>query len=150
TVMPGAIEAVAALERLPASAIGIGTGNVRRGAEIKLHRCGLDARLTFGGFGCDARAREDLLRVGFERGASRLRARVEDCALVVIGDTPLDVGAARAVGAMSIAVCTGGHTKAELAESGASVVLADLSDESVLVASIGALMRSAEREGRIR
>ena len=73
------------------SAIGLGTGNVRRGAYAKLARGALDDAFAFGGFGCDAEDRTELLRVGAQRGAAALGAPLEDCRVVVIGDTPKDV-----------------------------------------------------------
>jgi phosphoglycolate phosphatase-like HAD superfamily hydrolase len=138
TVMPGVMEIVTALEAAPAVALGIGTGNVRRGAELKLARCGLDRRLGFGGFGCDAVERADLLRRGFERGASRLGVGYDDCERLVVGDTPLDVHAAKAVGARTVAVCTGGHTPSDLRGAGAEVVLEDLAVAGAFEAVLGA------------
>ncbi len=131
-VMPGVVDFVTALERLPRAALGLGTGNVRRGAQIKLRRCGLDTRLSFGGFGCDARERAELLRLGFERGAERLGVAAAECVRVVVGDTPLDVRAADAVDAISLAVCTGGHAEDELRAAGATVVVEDLTEGAAL------------------
>ena len=51
----------------------------------------------------------------------------------VIGDTPLDVKCARAIGARVVAVATGQHTVAQLAESDPDLVLADLSDTRMLI-----------------
>jgi phosphoglycolate phosphatase-like HAD superfamily hydrolase len=134
TVMPGVMELVTALEAFAGVALGLGTGNVRRGAELKLAPCGLDRRLGFGGFGCDAVDRADLLRVGFERGAARLGLAYEACERLVVGDTPLDVHAAKAVGARTVAVCTGGHAAEALREAGAEVVVEDLAAGGVLEA----------------
>jgi phosphoglycolate phosphatase len=113
----------AAIDRAETSghAVGIGTGNVRSGATIKLRRAGLDARFPFGGFGCDAPDRPGLLRAGARRGAERLGVAIERCRVVVIGDTPDDVSAARAIGAEVIGVTTGSFAAAAL--EGADVVV---------------------------
>ena len=46
----------------------------------------------------------------------------------MIGDTPLDVSCARAVGANAVAVATGWHALEELAACDPDHVFADLSD----------------------
>ena len=46
--------------------------------------------------------------------------------LIVVGDTPLDVDAAKAVGAISLAVASGSYSVDELRRSGADFVLASL------------------------
>lgn len=108
----------AALDAAEASdgvAVGLGTGNVERGAGIKLGRVGLSDRFAFGGFGSDAEAREALLAVGARCGAKRLGVAVARCRVVVVGDTPRDITAARAIGAEAFAVATGTVPAAALA-----------------------------------
>jgi phosphoglycolate phosphatase-like HAD superfamily hydrolase len=128
----GIVEALDALERLGQVAIGLGTGNVERGARIKLGPVGLDARFAFGGFGSDAEDRAELLRIGAERGATRLDRALAECRVVVIGDTPRDVEAARAIGARSIAVATGPFSVENLRASGADATFDDLSAPGAL------------------
>lgn len=99
-------------------AVGLGTGNLEAGARIKLARVGLDGRFAFGGYGSDAEDRAQLLRVGAERGAARLGRAVDECRVVVIGDTPKDIEAARAISAEVIAVATGPYSVAELSACG--------------------------------
>jgi phosphoglycolate phosphatase-like HAD superfamily hydrolase len=113
-------------------AIGLGTGNVRRGARIKLDRSGLFPRFSFGGFGCDHEDRAELIRVGALRGAERLGCAPRACRVVVIGDTPKDVAAALAIGAESLAVATGRYDVAALAASGATAAFARLDEPGAL------------------
>src|SRR5262249_35798153 len=103
---------------------------VREGAKIKLGRARLFERFAFGGFGCDAEDRAELLAVGAARGAARKGARMEECRLVVIGDTPRDIAAAKAIGAESIAVATGPFSPTELAECAPTALLKSLADPS--------------------
>jgi phosphoglycolate phosphatase-like HAD superfamily hydrolase len=57
---------------------------------------------------------------------------------VLVGDTPLDVAAALEGGARAVGVATGPYDTQDLRESGAHVVLADLTDlDSVLEAVLG-------------
>lgn len=116
-VHPGMREAVAEALAREGFAVGLGTGNVERGARIKLSRVGLADAFAFGGFGCDAEDRGELIRIGAERGAARLGVARAACRVVVIGDTERDVAAARAVGAEAFAVATGTIGRKDLAAS---------------------------------
>ncbi len=105
------------------------TGNVERGARIKLSAVGLWDRFAFGAFGDEAPRREDLGPVALEKARRLGHAfRGPDC--VVVGDAPQDVACALALGARIVAVATGRTPAGRLAEAGATVVLPDLSDTS--------------------
>ena len=136
-VMPGVKELLAALAPRARLALGLGTGNVERGARIKLARADLNGYFAFGGFGSDREQRADLLRVGAERGAQRLGVPLPRCRVVVIGDTPRDIEAANAVGAESVVVATGGHTLEELRRASPTVLFEDLTDPRAQVAIAG-------------
>lgn len=114
--------------------LGLGTGNFRRAAEVKLSPLGIWDYFVDGGFGDDAPDRTALLAAGLER----LRAHSTDAAdVVVIGDTGHDVEAGQAIGARVVAVRTGYAKPGEL--DAADVVLDDLSD---LEQSLQALLQS--------
>jgi phosphoglycolate phosphatase-like HAD superfamily hydrolase len=131
-VLPGV---AALLDRLEGQAhleVGLGTGNLVRGAELKLSRGALWHRFSFGGFGSDHEDRPTLLRHGVERGRARLkgRRRPDDARVVVIGDTPKDVSAAHAIGAACVAVTTGHFRAEEMAD--AELVVETLQDARAL------------------
>jgi phosphoglycolate phosphatase-like HAD superfamily hydrolase len=109
-------------------ALGLGTGNVREGARLKLERVGLFAPFAFGGFGDDHELRPELIRIGAERGAAALGVPREAARVVIIGDTPKDVQAAIAIGAHSVAVATGAFTVAQLEASGATIAVTTITD----------------------
>lgn len=120
-------------------AVGLGTGNVEAGARIKLSRVELDRSFPFGGFGSDAEDRRALIRRGAERGATRLGAPLEACRVVVLGDTPRDIEAARALaevapGAESFAVTTGFFGAEELAQHEPDHLFPDLAAPGALAA----------------
>jgi phosphoglycolate phosphatase-like HAD superfamily hydrolase len=117
--------------------VGLGTGNVVAGARIKLGRVGIFEKFAFGGFGSDAEDRAALIRRGAERGAEHLDVPLAECRVVVIGDTPKDVDAARAVAAESIGVGTGGFTAAELTAHGATAAFDSLAAPGALDAMLG-------------
>ncbi|MFT3709800.1 MAG: HAD hydrolase-like protein [Archangium sp.] len=105
-------------------AVGLGTGNVREGARIKLERVSLFEPFAFGGFGDDHELRPELIRKGAQRGLDQLG--VKEGRVVIIGDTPKDVDAAIAIGAESLAVTTGGFTRDQLHAAGATAVFETL------------------------
>jgi phosphoglycolate phosphatase len=137
TLMPAVREVVGELRARRDFAVGLGTGNVRRGASIKLARGDLERSFDFGGFGCDAEDRGELLCLGARRGAERLGLALEACRVVVVGDTPRDVAAALTLGADCIGVGTGGFDPSELSQLGATAAFADLGEPGVLEALVG-------------
>jgi len=126
-VHPGVRSALEELGERPGYAIGLGTGNVREGAQVKLQRVDLYDHFAFGGFGCDAEDRMELIRIGAQRGADQLETPLEACRVVVIGDTPKDIAAAHGIGAICLAVATGTYRADVLTEAGADFVYEDLS-----------------------
>jgi phosphoglycolate phosphatase-like HAD superfamily hydrolase len=118
-------------------ALGLGTGNVREGARLKLEHVDLYRHFSFGGFGNDHELRVELIRRGAERGAEQLGKTLDQCRVVVIGDTPKDVDAARGIGAESIGVGTGSFSAASLREHGATYAFDDLTSPGALAALLG-------------
>lgn len=105
--------------------VGLGTGNVREGAALKLESAGLLDLfdLDRGGFGGDAEVRSELLSKGLER-CHRAVGRV-DAPVVVIGDTREDVRAGRAIGARVVGVALTQLSREELLDAGADVIVDD-------------------------
>lgn len=97
-------------------AIGLLTGNIRRGAEVKLRHYDLWKKFEFGGFADDHEERDQIAAIARERGEEVLRTKLRGEEVLVIGDTPLDIRCARAIGAKVLAVATGGSSLAELQE----------------------------------
>ena len=121
-VLPGALDLVRFALTLPRVAVGLGTGNVERGARLKLRGHGFNELLLFGGFGCDHELRPELISAGHRRGMAQLG--VQEAGLVIVGDTEHDVTASAANGGLTLAVTTG--TRSAEALKGAEVVLSTL------------------------
>jgi phosphoglycolate phosphatase-like HAD superfamily hydrolase len=130
-VMPGVPELLAALSEREGARTGLATGNFRQACFIKLRHFGLDAHLREGGFGDDAEDRGRLVGVAIERVANGTPAHARD--VWVIGDTVLDVSAAQANNARSLAVATGSTPPEALRNAGADVVVDDLSDTEAIL-----------------
>ena len=87
-VHDGILRALDLAEARPEVALGLGTGNMREGAQIKLGHAGIYHRFTFGGFGDDSIDRAEILAAGARRGAVTLGLPLQACRVVVVGDTP--------------------------------------------------------------
>jgi len=141
-VLPGAAEALAAVAALADGSTGpvqsVLTGNLRAIARVKLAALGLDRFLDLqvGAYGDDHEVRADLVPLARAGAAAAYRADFGGDATVLIGDTPLDVEAARLTGARSVGVASGGFTAAELAAAGADVVLPSLADTPAVLAAV--------------
>jgi phosphoglycolate phosphatase len=110
---------------------GLLTGNMRQGAELKLAYFGLWQHFPFGGFGDDHEERDDVARMAYAAGRAHLGR--EPTEVWVIGDTPLDIRCARAIGAKVLAVATGYHPLEELAQFAPDVLLADLAQTDTVL-----------------
>ena len=113
--------------------LGLLTGNVRAGARIKLGHFGLWDYFRCGGFGDHTFDRDDVARAAFQDVQAHLGKDVDPADVWVIGDTPLDVRCARAIGAKVVAVATGWHPLGELAGCRPDVLLADLTHAAELL-----------------
>ncbi|MEU5181957.1 HAD family hydrolase [Streptomyces longwoodensis] len=135
-LMPGAAEALAAVERLGGVVSGVVTGNSRTTALAKLSAFHLEERLCLqaSAFGDEAVERVRLVRLATAR-ATRLPGSADGSwgATVVVGDTPEDVHAAREAGAIAVGVLTGAHDRAALVRGGAARVLDSLVDPEPLL-----------------
>ena len=65
--VPGIKKLLAALSKEKNIVIGLGTGNIKRGAEIKLEPSGLLKYFVCGGYGEDAHDRADMLKAAVKR-----------------------------------------------------------------------------------
>jgi phosphoglycolate phosphatase-like HAD superfamily hydrolase len=114
---PGIWEFIEALRGLsPAPLLGLLTGNIRLGAEIKLRHFQLWDVFETGAFADDAEDRDCIAGIARERGCRLLNEDLGNDQVLVIGDTPLDIRCGRAIGAQVLAVATGGATLRELQE----------------------------------
>ena len=94
--------------------IGLLTGNIRLGAEIKLRHFYLWDYFRMGVFGDEDECRDKLAALALERGRSILGEDLSPEEIVIVGDTVFDIACAQSIGARSLAVCSGAYSNEEL------------------------------------
>lgn len=133
SVLPGVHDLLDALADVADLGLGLLTGNIAPGAELKLGSAGLWDRFAIGGFGSDHEERDELPAVAIERARMHWSVTIEAADTIIVGDTPRDVGCGRAGGTRTLAVATGSFEAAELRAAGADHVIPDLSSTAEVV-----------------
>lgn len=108
--------------------IGLGTGNLKRGACLKLEPSGLAKYFSFGGYGCDSHIRSKVLIKAVERAEKLLKAKINPSDVYVVGDTHRDVAAAKEAGYHSATVLDGFGEAREIRKSGPEMLAKDFTD----------------------
>ena len=135
--LPGVPVLLDALEPRDDVFLGLLTGNFKDGARIKLERFDLWRYFRCGAYGDDSPDRNALVPVALERATACGLPAVAPEDVIVVGDTPHDVACAKAVGAVSVGVATGGFTADQLRDCGATVVFDTLEDVGSFVGLMG-------------
>jgi len=125
---PGVADLVARVTASPSVVSALLTGNVQRGARIKLTAAGLWDHFLFGVFGDEAPRRVDLGPIALARALERTGRTFSPSETVVVGDARADVECGRAIGARVVAVATGRTSVEELRAAGADTVLSSFAD----------------------
>lgn len=134
---PGVPELLDRLERHAEVVLGLLTGNVARGARLKLAAVGVDpARFVLGAYGSDSHHRPDLPAIAARRAEPHLGRVPAGADVVIIGDTPADVTCGRGIGARPVAVATGHYPAEALRSAGAVHVFTDLTDTDRVLEAI--------------
>ena len=136
-VLPGVAAALAILAARPDCALALLTGNIERGARIKLGHHGLSHYFKFGAFADDSPARNDLGPVALRRAQAHCGVAFAPERVFVIGDTPHDIACGRVIGARTIAVATGQYPLEQLQPHAPTAVLPDLADTAGFLRVLG-------------
>ena len=125
-VLPGAEQT---LERLGEAGVmlGIVSGAMEGAARTKLMPGNLNRYFVFGAYGSDSPDRAELTKLAIEK-AARLHGRLTPAQVSVVGDTPRDIEAAQAAGAVSVGVATGHYSTKELLAAHGDHVLGSLEE----------------------
>jgi phosphoglycolate phosphatase-like HAD superfamily hydrolase len=128
TLLPGVQRLLDALRPRADVILALLTGNLARGAELKLRHYGVWDYFEFGAFADDHHDRNELGAFARTRALEKHGVEIPPERIFVLGDTPHDIACARAVGGVGIAVATGRFTRDELIACGSDYVFDDLSD----------------------
>jgi phosphoglycolate phosphatase len=132
-VLPGVPEVLRAAAAHGGIAQGLLTGNMRRGAELKLAHHGLWEFFAFGAFADDSEHRNELGPHALRRALERHGVEFSAHHVWVIGDTPHDIACGKIIGARTLAVGTGGATLAELRVHQPTAALNNLADSKAVL-----------------
>lgn len=132
-VLPGVREILQAARAHGLIAQGLLTGNMRRGAQVKLTHHGLWDHFEFGAFADDSEYRNDLGPHAVRRALERHGVNFAADDVWVIGDTPHDIACGKIIGARTLAVGTGGSTVDQLRTHGPTAVLENLADTAAVL-----------------
>jgi phosphoglycolate phosphatase-like HAD superfamily hydrolase len=133
-LLPGILPLLNSLSERTDAVLALLTGNVSRGAEIKLTHYGVWDFFEFGAFADDHHDRNELGKFARERALERHGEEFPPSQIYVIGDTPKDIECGRAIGAFTVAIATGHYSSAELRDHAPDFLFEDLSDTERVVA----------------
>jgi phosphoglycolate phosphatase-like HAD superfamily hydrolase len=135
-LLPGVVPLLDALKARPDVVLGLLTGNLERGAEIKLTHYGVWDYFEFGAYADDHHDRNELGPFACARATERHGREFPANRIHVLGDTPHDISCARAFGAHAHAIATGNFTVEQLAEARPDCLFQDLSDLPAVLAAL--------------
>src|SRR5262249_16728549 len=135
SVLPGIEDALRRDRR--EAVVGLLTGNLNAGAQTKLRHFGLWGYFPFGGFADGLTDRDDVARGAMLEAERHVGGTIDPANVWVIGDTPLDVKCARAIGAKAVVVATGWHHHDELVAAEPDHLLPDFTHAGELLTQWG-------------
>jgi phosphoglycolate phosphatase len=136
-LLPGVLELLQQLKSRPHLVLALLTGNVSRGAQLKLEHYGVWHFFEFGAFADDHRDRNRLGHFARARAKEKHGREFTASEIDVIGDTPRDIACGRALGARTIAVATGTWNRDELAKYEPDFLIDDLLNVEKLIDTLG-------------
>lgn len=132
-LLPGIVSLLKVLSERTDVVLALLTGNVSRGAKIKLTHYGVWDFFEFGAFADDHHDRNELGKFARARALERHGEDFPPSRIYVIGDTPKDIECGRAIGACTVAIATGHYSSAELRDHAPDFLFEDLSDTKRVV-----------------
>lgn len=135
-MFPGVLDILSSLEDLPYVQIGLLTGNVERGAQIKLSPFDISKYFAFGAFGDDALYRNDLPAIAVQRANELYNTTYTEQEIVIVGDTVYDVLCSKIISAKSIIVCRRPEWYQDIANHHPDFVFSNFNDYESVVEAI--------------
>lgn len=117
--------------------LALGTGNLEKGARIKLEESGLNKYFELGGFGEDGHTREEMLLAAVKRAEKKHKTNIKPEDVYVIGDTHRDICAAKNCGFHSAVLVNGFGDAAKIQRAAAELEMKDFKDVATLYVWLG-------------
>jgi len=136
-ILPGVFELLKKLKTRPHLILALLTGNVSRGAQLKLEHYGVWHFFEFGAFADDHHDRNQLGSFAQARAREKHGDEFEADQIDVIGDTPHDIECGKAFGARTVAIATGSWPRPELAAHRPDFLFDDLSNVDEVIHILG-------------
>jgi phosphoglycolate phosphatase len=136
-VLPGINELLEWIHSQPHLTLGLLTGNLARGAQLKLEHYGLWKYFQFGAFADDHHDRNELGAVACQRAFDHTGWQFASSSVDVVGDTEHDVACGKAIDARTIAVATGSRSREQLAASEPDFLFNDFAELDQVVSTLG-------------
>jgi phosphoglycolate phosphatase len=136
-ILPGVLELLNKLKARPHLILALLTGNVSRGAQLKLEHYGVWHFFEFGAFADDHHDRNQLGPFARTRAQEKHGAEFRADQIDVIGDTPRDIACGKAFAARTIAIATGSWPRQELAAHHPDFLFDDLSNVDEVMRILG-------------
>lgn len=136
-LLPGIIPLLDSLRGRAGVVLALLTGNLERGAELKLTHYGVWHYFEFGAYADDHHDRNELGHFARRRATAKHGLEFSPEQIFVLGDTPHDIACARAIGAKALAVATGGSSRERLAEHAPDFLFDDLGDLPAVLQALG-------------
>lgn len=136
-ILPGMSEILNRMKAKPDRVLGLLTGNVKRGAELKLQHYGLWDFFEVGAFADDHHDRNQLGEFARARAQEKHGHDFDAAQIDVIGDTGHDVTCGKAFGARTVAIATGSWSREQLAAHKPDFLFDDLANVGEVVRVLG-------------
>jgi phosphoglycolate phosphatase len=136
-VLPGIRELLEDLARQPDKTLGLLTGNLERGAQLKLEHYDLWRFFLFGAFADDHHDRNALGPCALTRAVAHVGYEFRPEQIDVVGDTGRDIACGKAFGARTVAVATGSWSRERLAEHEPDFLFDDLANVDEVKRTLG-------------
>lgn len=135
-VLPGIVPLLDALKQRPEAVIALLTGNMVKGAEIKLAHYGVWDYFEFGAFADDHHDRNELGKFAQARATEKHGVSFLPSQIFVIGDTPRDIECGNAIGAKTVAIATGNYDLESLAKHSPDFLFEDFQDTGAVLMAL--------------
>lgn len=135
-VYEGVRSLLSTLQSMPDVYLGLLTGNIERGARIKLEPFSLNEFLPTGAFGEDGFIRTDLAKVAVSRTESHYNVNFQSQNVVVIGDTVEDIKCGKIIQARTIAVSQNMRNDGELSRANPDFLFRSFENKDEVIEAI--------------